>query len=165
MPETRNPELILDRFLGREVHPITSASWNLYRDDELERMTLCLHLEAGPGSILHEDTQELGAEPWWELNVVEGDLSEASLVAGTTWTLPDGYDESRGGHLTNFYYCEHESSDNNRIALLAVDGDQLLLRLSGETIDVNFHDGSKDRTKLLVETWFTRESKTLRSMS
>jgi len=165
MLETSNQELILDRFCGREVHPITSATWNLYRDDELERMTLCIHIEAGPGSTLHEDTKELDAEPWWELNVVEADLSDASLTAGSKWTLPDGYDESRGGNLTNFYYCEHESSDDNQIEILAVDGDRLLIRLTGETIDVNFYDGSKDPTKLLVETWFSRDPKTLRSMS
>ena len=165
MSELSNQELILDRFCGREIHTITSATWNLYRDDELERMTLCIHLEAGPGSTLHEDTKELDAEPWWELNLVEEDLSEASLAAGSQWTLPDGYDESRGGSLTNFYYCSHEPSDDNHIEILAVDGDRLLLRLSGETIDVNFYDGSKDTTKIHTETWFTRDPKTFRSMS
>jgi len=128
-------------------------------------MTLCIHLDAGPGSTLHEDTEVLGAAPWWELNVVEDDLSETMLVAGFKWALPDGYDNSRGGSLTNFYYCSHEPSDENHVEILAVDGDRLLLRLRGETIDVNFYDGSKDPTKLLVETWFIRDSATLRSMS
>jgi len=158
-------ELILDRFCGREIHPITSATWSLYRDDELDRMTLTVHLEAGPGTKLHEDTQELDAEPFWELNLVERDLSHSELCPGAKFSIPEGYDESRGGHLTNFYYCEHESSDKNSIEVLAVDGDRLLLRLTGETIDVNFYDGSKAPTRLLVEGWFSHDAGTIRSMS
>lgn len=67
--------------------------------------------------------------------------------------------------MTNFYYCEHENTESNMIEVLAADEERLLLRLTGETIDVNFYDGSKLRTKLSVETWFLRDTSTMRSMS
>ncbi|WP_395746142.1 hypothetical protein [Prosthecobacter sp.] len=165
MSETSPAELILERFCGREVHPVVRATWNLYRDEDMERMTLCINLKAGTGTTLHEDTQELHAKPSWEINLVEPGLVEAMLVSGAEWAVPEGYDESRGGYVTNFYYCSHEPSDDNHIHILAVDGDRLLLSLSGETIDVNFYDGSKAPTKLFVKTWFSRDDDTCRSMS
>ncbi len=54
-----SPELVLDRFCGREVHPIKSATWNLYVDPDLEMPNLCLSIEAGEGTVLSEDTKEL----------------------------------------------------------------------------------------------------------
>ncbi len=160
----KSPELILDRFCGRETYPIKSATWNLYTDDELQMSTLCLSVEAGPGTILHEDTKSLNAEPSWEVNVVEMNLPLSALAAGAVFHVPEGYDEARGGHVTNFYYCEHEGSDENIVEILAIDGERLLVRLQGETVDVNFYDGSKPATKLSVETWFVREQRTTRSM-
>src|SRR5262249_21361250 len=88
----------------------------------------------------------------------------SALLPGAGFSVPRGYDKSCGGHVTNFYYCEHEGTENNLIQILKSDGDRLLLRLTGETIDVNFYDGSKPPTKLRVETWFVHDSKTKRSM-
>lgn len=157
-------DLRLDRFCGREIYPITRAIWNLYPDDELGMMNLCLSIEAGHGTSLHEDTEALNAQPTWEVNVVEKDLAVASLISGASLAVPLGYDEDRGGHVTNFYYCEHEGSDENTIKILAVDGDRLLIRLEGETMDVNYYDGSKPSAKLFIETWFVHDAKTKRSM-
>jgi hypothetical protein len=165
MPEANEPQLILDRFCGREVHPITAATWSLYQDDDADQMTLTVRIEAGAGTGLHADTEQLRAEPWWEINIVEKDLPRSAIREGAKFSIPDGYDDDRGGHLTNFYYCEHESSEANQVEVLAVDGDKILLRVSGETIDVNFYDGSKAPTRLLAEAWFSYNAATVRSMS
>jgi hypothetical protein len=157
-------ELFLDRFCGRESHPITEAAWNLYYDDELG-MNLCLSLRATHGSILHDDTATLLAEPWWEINVLRPDLTMASLVPGARFNVPVCHDESRGGRNSNFYYCEHEDTDDNVIEVLEVDDERIRFRLTGETIDVNFYDDSKPRTKLLVDAWFTRDLNTERSIT
>jgi hypothetical protein len=165
-PPPMNDEalLVLDRFCGRETHPITEGRWNLYHDDELDLPTLCIRLRAGPGRGLHEDTQTLHAQPHWELNVVQAGLVPATLQAGATFTIPDGCDDDQGGYVTNFYYCSHESSEANRIEILARHGDTLRVRLRGETVDVNYYDGSRPPTVLSAELDLTHDPQTRRSM-
>ncbi|WP_029190858.1 hypothetical protein [Verrucomicrobium spinosum] len=159
-----SPELFLDRFCGRESHPITEATWNLYHDDALG-VNLCLRLRAAHGLMLHEDTASLHAEPWWEVDVLRPDLTMASLVPGARFSVPVCHDESRGGRNSNFYYSAHEDTDNNVVEVLEVNDERIRFRITGETIDVNFYDDSKPRTKLLVDAWFTRDPNTERSIA
>ena len=156
--------LILDRFCGRETYPIREARWNLYHDDELDLPTLCITLRAGPGRDLHEDTQTLRAQPHWELNLVRPGLDRDALQPGATFSIPEGYDDDQGGHVTNFYYCSHETTENNRIEILALDGSTLRVRLRGETLDVNYYDGSKPPAVLAAELDLTHDPETTRSM-
>jgi hypothetical protein len=158
-------ELILDRFCGREIHPVLRARWNLYRDEQLDRTTLCIQVIAGPGSTLSEDTAPLVAEPTWEINVVSATLTASSLREGLQLSVPIGYDEEHGGYVTNFYYCSHEQTDNNVVEIVRIEGSRLRVRLSGDTIDVNYYDGSKPATHLSTEVWCERDSRTTRSMS
>ncbi|MFT3880883.1 MAG: hypothetical protein QM703_14625 [Gemmatales bacterium] len=159
------PVLFLDRFCGREVYPIIRASWNLYQSEQLGLSNLCLLIDAGYGTVLHEDSETLAAKPQWEVNCIQSSLDLSSLTPGAHFTVPDGYNESQGGYVTNLYYCEHEVSDNHKIEIVKREGDQLLIRMTGETIDINFYDGSKPPTILSVETWFKHDPMTMRSMS
>jgi hypothetical protein len=156
--------LVLQRFCGRETYPILEGRWNLYHDDELDLPTLCITLRAGPGRDLHEDTLTLRAQPHWELNLVQAGLGPESLQPGATFTIPEGYDDDQGGHVTNFYYCSHESTEANRIQILARHGDTLRVRLRGETVDVNYYDGSKPPTVLSAELDLAHDPQTTRSM-
>jgi hypothetical protein len=156
--------LVLERFCGRETHPVLEARWNLYHDAELDLPTLCLRLRAGRGLELHDDTRELDAQPHWELNVVAAGLRADALVPGAVFTLPEGCDDDSGGYVTNFYYCRHESTEANRIEILAVEGTTLHVRLRGETLDVNFYDGSKPATVLTAELALRHDPETTRSM-
>jgi hypothetical protein len=94
-PENRI--LVLERFNGFETYPIELAEWNLYRDEENGMMNLWICLSAGAAIVQQYDTKILNAEPNWELNLVEPNLVEASIKAGFTATIPEYYDESRGG--------------------------------------------------------------------
>jgi len=67
--------------------------------------------------------------------------------------------------VTNFYYCSHEQTDDNVVEVLAVEGSRVLARLTGQTIDVNYYDGSKPPTLLSVQAWFAHDPGTKRSMS
>lgn len=69
-----------------------------------------------------------------------------------------------GGHVTNFYYCAHESTERNHIEILAVDGSTLRVRLRGETVDVNYYDGSRPPTVLTAELDLLHDPRTRRSM-
>ena len=158
-------ELWMQRFKGLEIYTIETARWNLYRDDEDGRMNLWIYVECGKAKKQFEDTEYVGGEPHWELNLVQDTLAEETLTAGFEATIPEGYDESRGGWVTNFYFVQHAGSDKNTLEVLEVDGDRMRIRLTGEIVDVNFYDDSKPRSKLLVETWFTRDAAGRRSMS
>jgi hypothetical protein len=53
----------------------------------------------------------------------------------------------------------------HNIELMEINGDRSRFRLAGETIDVNYYDGSKPATKLSVDVWFNRHRDRGRSMS
>ena len=152
--QVQHPILKLLRFCGEELYPITKATWQLYKDDVNE---LWLEIYAGPGITLSEDTKSLSGQPSWELTYKADNLDVSSLKAGFRAEIPSGYDESIEDYITNFYYCEHEPTNNNIIEIIAVEGDRLLIRLTGETLDVNYYDGSKPATKLFLETWFEKK--------
>jgi hypothetical protein len=162
---SKQPLLILERFCGRESFPVTTGTWNIFHDEALDTPTLCIQLSAGPGIELQEDTKVLRAEPSWEINFVSRNLNESSLQPGATFSVPQGYDEAQGGYVTNFYYCSHEATDHNLIEILAVEGSTLLVRLSGQTTDVNYYDGSKPPTRICAEMRLTRDQNTQRSMA
>lgn len=163
--ERANPgELRMDRFNGRETYRITWARWNLYEDESAGWMNLWLEVWCGEAIAQAEDTAYLGGSPSWELNFIGEELSDLALVPGFRQEIPRGYDKTREGWITNFHFCEHDGSDANTLAVLDRDGDRLLLRLTGEVIDVNYYDDSKPRSKLLVETWFEKYPDGRRSM-
>jgi hypothetical protein len=101
----------------------------------------------------------------YRINVVSKTLNATCLTPGVTFSVPNGYDEAQGGYVTNFYYCSHEPTDDNLVEIVEVDGSTLLVRLRGQTIDVNFYDGSKPPTRLSVEVYLQHDAKTKRSMS
>lgn len=161
----QHPILVFERFNGYESYPVTLAEWNIYQDEDIGMMNLNITLETGPGIVLHEDTTSLNGSPHWELNLLETDLSEDSIKVGFIGKIPESYDDSRDGQLTNFYYCSHEGTDKNTIEVIEVDGDRVRFRVTGETIDVNYYDNSKPPTKLSVDIWFQRDREGMRSMS
>jgi hypothetical protein len=81
-------------------------------------------------------------------------LDNSDLRIGFKAEIPNGYDKEIDDTITNFYYCEHQQTDNNLIEILKTDGEKLYVRITGETMDVNYYDGSKPNNKIIVETWF-----------
>ena len=54
-------------------------------------------------------------------------------------------------------YCEHQPTVENKVEVLEVKGNSLLLRITAKTIDVNFYDGSKPMNELEVVAWFSKQ--------
>lgn len=156
-------ELHMMRFKGLEIYQIESAKWSLYPDDDSTAINLCVRVKCSKALKQFEDTKYVGGIPHWELNLVDPALVDSSLVAGYLASIPASHDEKRGW-LTNFYFSSHEGSEQNTIEVLAREGDRLLLRVTGEIIDVNHYDDSKPRSKVTVVTWFLRDAATKRSM-
>jgi len=148
------PCLKLTRFCGEEFYPIIKATWQIYKDEDENMNELWLEVKADFGIILHEDTQYLKAKPSWELTFRAENLNVNDLTTGFRAEIPCGYNEDLDDSLSNFYYCEHKSSDNNIIEILGTEENRLLIRVTGEITDVNYYDGSKPKNKIFLETWF-----------
>lgn len=158
--------LLLKRFNGDELYPINRAEWNVYRDQEYNIWNLWIRVDAGYAITQQEDTVTLNAQPNWEINWDCRSEVCPDLTAGFRIEIPKGYvgmtDIAR---LTCFYYCSHEDTDENTVEVVAVSGNKILLRLCGSTIDVNFYDDSKPRTKIVVEAWFSHNPEGRRTFS
>ena len=157
--------LIVVRSHGRSVYPITRATWNLYHDSESGRPNLCLRVRASRDLVDATNDEE----PWWEVNLIETGLQISSLVPAAEFTVPLGYDEARGGYVTNLYnQSVHAQTDQNVIQIVEVDGDRLRVRLDGLTIDCTYHEKSGTRhtyASVSLEAWFTHYSDGHRSFA
>jgi hypothetical protein len=122
--------LLIDHVRGREIHPLTKASWNLYRGSAADADTLHFYVEARGGVWNSNDYAQM-MTPWWEICVVEPSISPTTIVAGAKFDVPFGHSEARGGHVTNLYFYEHESTVQNSIRVLETDGARRLVRMVG----------------------------------
>lgn len=147
--------LNLIRFCGVEKYPIECAEWYILEGDGTwdDPYTLCLEMEFGAGEELHEDTENLGAEPSWEISFPALKLKQKDLQAGYTMEMANEDEDVEA----NFYYCEHQPTVENKVEVLEVKGNSLLLRVTAKTMDVNFYDGSKPMNELEVTAWFSKQ--------
>ncbi len=155
--------LRLTRFNGVELFSVTEARYSIYDDDGTTFVVF--RVEAPTPVQLLEDTEELQGSPFWELVWRAPAASQVTIAADSVFEIPSGYDDDYEEHVTNFYYCEHEGSDENCIQILTVSEVSVRARITGITIDVNFYDGSKPPTRLEVETEFARDDTLRRSFS
>ncbi|MBE7649170.1 hypothetical protein G1K66_12590 [Tenacibaculum finnmarkense] len=152
--EKTQSNLRLIRFCGEELYPIESATWHFHKSEEDNINELWLEIKADYGQQLSEDTKYLEKQPHWELTIKIENLKLTDFVSGFKTEIESGFDEESEDYLTNFYYCEHEPSDNNSIEIVERNENQILFRIEGEITDVNYYDGSKPNNKIIVETWF-----------
>jgi hypothetical protein len=146
--------MTLQRFNGEEAYAVESATIEHYKDEEDGVYAVTFRAETGGAPIRTlPDTESLHAHPSAEVTLHLRKLPALALKPGQAFTLPKGYDD--GEYQTNFYYSEHEPMDNNEVTILQRDGLRVRARLTGTTTDVNFYDGSKPDTKVVVEADFT----------
>ena len=143
--ENMMDKLILKRFCGEEYYPLESASWSIWKDHLLVEMNFTA------GENLHEDTEYLEQEPSWELCFTLE--NEKLLVPGLVLENKDNEENE-----TNFYYCEHNLTYDNRLEILDREDDRLLLKITGICCDVNYYDGSKGNDSLEITLWIDQES-------
>ena len=147
--------MTLHRFNGDEIYSVESAVIDYYKDED-GSFAVTFRADAGPIPIQTlPDTVSLGAKPFAELTFNVPKLPAVALRAGITFAIPKGYDERTRDYHTNFYYCEHEPMDENEIIILERDKLRVRARISGTAVDVNYYDGSKPRTKVVIEADFT----------
>jgi hypothetical protein len=148
-------KITLHRFNGDEIYSVESATIQHYKDED-GLFTVTFRAEAGAVPIQTlPDTASLRSQPFAEVTLHISKLPALAFQAGSAFTVPKGFDEQSQEHLTNFYYCEHETMDENEITIMERDGLRVRARITGMTTDVNYYDGSKPRTTVVVEADFT----------
>ena len=145
--------LSLDRFNGREQYAVSKATIEVYEENNGYRVDFDVETEETPLKTL-PDTEELPARPEANFFVKMPSFSWDTLV-GSRYEMPCGYDEETEEYLTHFYYCEHEETDDNVIQVMEADGGRYHVTITATCTDVNYYDGSKPRTKITIDAWFT----------
>lgn len=146
--------LTLHRFNGEEAFRISKATAYL-RPEGDEEVLFNFEFETDPDPLKTlEDTRDLGAQPAGEVTIRVKKSQIPSLV-GSRFALPEYQDESEQFDLARLYYVEHEAVKDNIVEILEYKSQQLRVRWTGTTMDVNFYDGSKPSTRIVVEAWFS----------
>ena len=152
---------------GEERHPVTAAKWNLYASDRDApgTETLYFHVVAAEGIANTSDIAQ-GQAPWWEVCVIEPSIDGDAIKPGARFEALLAYDPARGGHVTNLYYYEHESTARNVVAIEAVDGRRVRARLVGG-LDPRSQlmSAEANRTgaaRVSVTAWFEHDPMSLR---
>jgi len=145
----------LHRFNGDEIFDVESA---MITYEKCENNVYATTFRADAAKVPIQtlpDTVSLRAKPFAEVTLRLEKPPSLMLFAGQSFTLPEGYDKSTGDYRTNFYYCEHETLEENEIVILGRNGTKVRARITGMVIDVNYYDDSKPRMKVVVEAEFT----------
>jgi hypothetical protein len=144
----------LVRFNGTESYAVKSAEYLAYRDEEYDVTRVVFLIRTGEPIATLEDTRDIGAQPNWELEWTGKVPVEEAVRPGSVLHVPSGYDEAQGENVTNFYYCEHDGTDDNVIEILEVGDGTVRTHIIGTAVDANYYDGSKPRMRLEVVATF-----------
>ncbi|MEU2670354.1 hypothetical protein ABZ622_16050 [Streptomyces sp. NPDC007164] len=104
-----------------------------------------------------EGTADAGTAPSAEVGVATtsdgADIDRQTDLAGRAFLMP-GVAEGEDSAMSLLHHFEHEPLRGNRITLLSRDGGLLRPRRTGECDGVNFYDGSKAPTRVVIEGEF-----------
>jgi hypothetical protein len=147
--------LVLKHAGGDQSFPIEQAVWNFYIDKK-GRSVLVFRVRSEPRASTSSDDPYV--TPLWEIVIKSPALTLEALAPGATFMLPEGYDYATGEYATDFYLFEHEDTQNTCVEVLRVDGERLLVRMTGTTLDpfIDF-DSAEQPLGLKAEAWFDRD--------
>jgi hypothetical protein len=146
--------MTLHRFNGDEIDSLESATIEHYKNEDGSYAVIFDAKADKPIQTL-ADTEPLRAQPFGEWTLILPKIPALLLRAGSSFTIPNGYSETMQDYVTNLYYCEHEPMEENEIVVIERDGLRVRTRIIGMATDVNYYDGSKPRTRVVVEADFT----------
>lgn len=145
--------LTLHRFNGDEAYNLKSADVRVRSEES--QLVLTLEVDTEEGALQSvPDTVEFSAKPSAEVSVILHQLDEQTLV-GQRFVVPAGYDPNTEEYVATLYYYEHQDLDNNVIEMLSRDSNKFHIRWTATTQDVNYYDGSKPDTSVVIDGVFT----------
>lgn len=127
--------LTLHRFNGDEIFNVSDAAIRYFVDENGVTVDFQVSTENEPVKTL-PDTEELDGHPTgaWQLLLPTFD---PDTLAGKSFSIPQGYNQDEE-YVTNFYYIEHETIDENEIVFLEREGERYQVRITGNVTDVNY---------------------------
>jgi len=145
--------LKITRFNGVETFTLESASCRIWRDDDADLTRAVFELKGKAAVATLPDTCNRKAKPTWVLEWSGKKKLAQVLAAGAVLRVPKGYSDD-DEYLTLFHYADDEPSDKNTVEIVSVTGKKVRAKLTGQTLDANFYDGSKPAMKLEVSATF-----------
>ena len=149
------PLFELRRFNGVESYKVEMASCNSYQREGATEAVFVVTTSGCNASLL--DTEGLRATPSIEIGFRTCEPLSSIFNAGAKYSNLPEYDEDLEEWMTNLYYCEHQGIDNVTVEIESVDSGTVMATIEGTTTDVNYYDGSKPDTTVLVRAVFKRQ--------
>lgn len=145
--------LTLHRFNGDEAFSVSEATILYFCDEQGATVQFEVKTEAEPVKTL-PDTRDLRghAHGIWQFSLPSFNPGE---IVGKIFSIPQGYDETSEEYLALFYYVDHQPIDSNEIRILGRDGDLFRVQITGQVPDINYYDGSKPPTTVVIDASFT----------
>lgn len=144
--------LTLHRFNGDEVFGLSRATIHAHPEGDEVVLYLYVNTHQQPIKTL-PDTEGLNAWPNAEVTV-RVPRSQFESLTGRRFSVPKSWGEALDDHVSCIYYCEHEDLNENEVEFLERRGDGFKVRWTGTATDVNYYDGSKPDTRVVIESWF-----------
>jgi hypothetical protein len=147
-------KLILKRFNGVEEFEISEAEICAWKDQG--EIFLNLEIKTLRALSTLPDTKEAEALPNAEVTIRLASLSINSLI-GEKFIVENGMNEDTEEWDGRFYYFGHQDLNQNEINFLSMDEGMFFVSWSGITRDINYYDGSKPDSEVVIEARFNFE--------
>ena len=134
-------------------YPIKRATWGIAEPAPYLIPVFCLDIEAEKQPSVFLEDDKWPHRPAWRLDVWTHKLSDDMLLPGSQFLIPSFYDDFTGVVFTNFFYDEHEGTEDNVIKIIRREGDTLELVVEGH---IRHEHASMRPTRITVEARFTR---------
>lgn len=131
----------MDLPAGSERYAQSSSTYSThstYDDDGQQALTA--RVDAG-ARIDRSGPPEAGAAaPFWELTFFLRAGQSFNFRPGRKYEMPSGFDFDPDEYVNDFYYFEHETTDQNVLEILAVDGQDITVAITGirNVLDTEF---------------------------
>jgi hypothetical protein len=155
-PAKKVGEIILHRFNGDEKFELGEALIQIEKVGKKYSITLIANTN---GKVIQglPDTRDLPAQPSAQINVLTK-ISDPENLTGEKFSLPSSFDKQNKDYVSTIYYLEHEPLEANEIEVTAKKKHKYFIKWSGKTKDVNYYDGSKPDTLVMITGWFKIET-------
>jgi len=149
----QNNMLRMFRGDAAQHYQVKRATWSFASPAPYFVPVLCLAIETEKQTSSFPEDDGWPHSPSWSLDIWSRGLTEATLLPGSQFLIPSFYDDFSGVIFTNFFYDEHEGTEDNVIKIIRREGDTLELFIEGY---IRHEHASMRPTRMTVEGGFTR---------
>lgn len=137
--------LVLERFNGREVYPITSAQLFVRKGRVL------LRIETAPA--VEQTTPKASTTPKPSADIwLKTAAFDSGTFAGSHHRIPRG--EVDDDFVARLYYFDHQPIDDNDIRVAAADGGGFAITWSGVVADPDSYAAKTPKARLIIDAVF-----------